>query len=347
MLTRSGASKKAGLRFFAVFPIQSKGQPVGAIACNSGRPRQLTEEEVRLINSMADQIGPAIENLNLFEDVSEKTTELELTNRELSTRTQELARFNEEIKNVNERLKELDRMKSGFVSNVSHELKTPLTVIGSLADNMLDGITGPLNEKQTRYMSGIKDSADRLARLIHDLLDLAVIETGKVELKLSSFSVASLMHEIADAMRAVAEEKNLALELPEVNGDLPVWADRDKITQVLTNLIGNAIKFTPNGGKVRLALEAAAKTGWLRLSVTDSGPGIPAEETGRIFEEFYQVNRRGGEKVKGVGLGLAISKKLVEMHGGRITVESIPGAGSTFSFTLPARPAVAMDATMH
>jgi len=116
---------------------------------------------------------------------------------------------------------------------------------------------------------------------------------------------------------------------------------------VRTNLIGNAIKFTPNGGKVRLALEGEAQTDWLRLSVTDTGPGIPREEARRIFEEFYQVNRRGGEKVKGVGLGLAISKKLVEMHGGRITVESIPGAGSTFSFTLPARPAVAMDATMH
>jgi signal transduction histidine kinase len=347
LLTRSGVSKKEGLRFFAAFPIQAKGQPIGAIACNSGRPRKLGREEVRLISSMADQIGPAIENLNLFEDITEKTTELAFTNRELSKRTQELARFNEEINKVNERLKELDRMKSGFVSNVSHELRTPLTVIGSLADNMLDGITGPLNEKQTRYMSGIKDSADRLARLIHDLLDLAVIETGKVELKLTSFGATALMHEVAETMRSVAEEKHLALEVPEPDTNPAVWADRDKITQVLTNLIANAIKFTPSGGKVRLALGATAERDWLRLSVADTGPGIRPEEACRIFEEFYQVNPRSGEKIKGVGLGLAISKKLVEMHGGTMTVESALGAGATFSFTLPGRPALAMDVAMH
>jgi signal transduction histidine kinase len=345
-MTRSGASKRVGLRFFAAFPINAKGNAVGAIACNSRRARKLSREEIRLINSMADQIGPAIENLNLFEDVTEKTMELEIINRELSKRTKELARSNEEINTVNERLKELDRMKSGFVSNVSHELKTPLTAIGSLADNMLDGITGPLNEKQTRYMSGIKESADRLARLIHDVLDLSVIETGKVELKLTTFGVASLIHEVAEAMRSVADEKNLALEIPQANGNLAAWADRDKITQVLTNLIANAIKFTASGGRVRLALEATPESDWLRLTVADTGPGIPPEEAKRIFDEFYQINQRGGEKIKGVGLGLAISKKLIEMHGGTINVESTIGVGSAFSFTVPARPALAMKAAM-
>jgi signal transduction histidine kinase len=337
--SHGGASKRFGFRFFAAFPVKAKGQPVGAIACNSGRSRKLSREEVRLITSMAHQIGRAIENLNLFEDITEKTVELERTNRELSKRTRELARSNEEINVVNERLKELDRMKSSFVSNVSHELKTPLTVIGSLADNMLDGITGPLNEKQTRYMSGIKDSADRLARLIHDVLDLSVIETGKLELKPTTFAPASLIHEVSEAMRSVAEEKNIAMEFSAPHDHLAAWADRDKITQVLTNLIVNALKFTPPGGKVRLALEPAPDHHWLRLSVADTGPGIPAEEASRIFNEFYQINQRGGEKIKGVGLGLAISKKLVEMHGGTISVESTIGAGSTFSFTLPARPA--------
>ena len=341
-MTRSGASKREGLRFFAAFPIKSKGSAVGAIACNRGTARKLSAEEIRLINSIADQIGPAIENLNLFEDLTEKTTELELINRELSERTQELAQFNEEMNIANERLKELDRLKSGFVSNVSHELKTPLTVIGSLADNMLDGITGPLNEKQTRYMSGIKDSVDRLARLIHDVLDLSVIETGNADLKMKTFGVGSLMHEVIENMRSVAEEKSITIEAPPADRNQLAWADRDKITQVLTNLIDNALKFTPRGGKVSVVLEPVPGSQWLRLSVTDNGPGIPQKEAKRIFDEFYQIHRRGAEKVKGVGLGLAICKKLVAMHGGTLDVKSTPGAGSTFSFTLPARPLLPM-----
>jgi signal transduction histidine kinase len=208
---------------------------------------------------------------------------------------------------------------------------------------MLDGITGPLNEKQLRYMTGIKDSTDRLARLIHDVLDLSVIESGKVELKPTIFSVASLIHEVAESMRSVAEEKSLVLEVPELTSHFAAWADRDKITQVLTNLIANAVKFTPAGGKVKLALERVHESKWLCLSVADTGPGIPPEERTRIFDEFYQINDRGGEKIRGVGLGLAISKKLIEMHGGTITVENNNGAGSTFAFTLPARPGNNLD----
>jgi signal transduction histidine kinase len=187
-------------------------------------------------------------------------------------------------------------------------------------------------------MSGIKDSADRLARLIHDVLDLSVIETGKVDLKMKSFGVASLMHEVIETMRSVAEEKSISIEVPSADGNPAAWADRDKITQVLTNLIDNALKFTPRGGKVSLALEPVPGSHWLRLSVTDNGPGISPIEATRIFDEFYQVHQRGAEKIKGVGLGLAICKKLVVMHGGTLDVTSTPGAGSTFSFTLPARP---------
>jgi signal transduction histidine kinase len=206
---------------------------------------------------------------------------------------------------------------------------------------MLDGITGPLNEKQSRYMSGIKESADRLARLIHDVLDLSVIEAGKVDLKLTNFNVGMLMQEIAESMRSVAQEKDIAIELPP-SGNAAAWADRDKITQVLTNLIANAVKFTPPGGKVVLGLEPANAGPWLRLSVSDTGPGIAAHEAPRVFDEFYQIEQRGGEKVKGVGLGLAICKKLVEMHGGSISLKSAKGAGTTFCFTVPARPLLPM-----
>jgi signal transduction histidine kinase len=242
----------------------------------------------------------------------------------------------QELMIANERLKELDKLKSLFLSNVSHELRTPLTAIGGLVDNMIDGLTGPLNGKQTRYMTGIKDSTERLARLIRDLLDLSVIETGKSELKPARFSLRSLIHEVVETLKPLAMEKRISVEIARTNGDATAWADRDKITQVLTNLIVNAVKFSPAGGSLKLGMAPANDGGLLEVSVSDTGPGIPPAEVERIFQEFYQISQPGREKTLGVGLGLAISKKLVEMHGGKIRVESIPGEGSTFFFTLPA-----------
>jgi signal transduction histidine kinase len=238
---------------------------------------------------------------------------------------------------ANDRLKELDKMKSYFVSNVSHELRTPLTAIEGLADNMLDGITGYLNEKQVSYMSDIKASADRLARLIDDLLDLSRIERGSVELKPAKVSLATLIDEVTSSLRAVAEEKRVHLEVNGTNPNLTAWVDRDKIIQVLMNLIGNAVKFSPPQGKVSVTA-CNLGDGWVQVSVTDAGPGIAAEEASKIFDEFYQIKKPGEEKTKGAGLGLPISKKLVELHGGSIWVESEPGKGSNFSFTLPPEP---------
>jgi signal transduction histidine kinase len=252
---------------------------------------------------------------------------------ELESRILERTR---ELVTANERLQELDRMKSFFLSNVSHELKTPLTAIEGLADNMLDGVTGPMTTKQANYMSGIKQSTERLERLINDLLDLSVIEAGKTQLRPSHFSLPALLHEVVNTLKPVAQEKRIALEVASGNGESVACADRDKITQVLNNLIGNAIKFTPDRGRVAIHFESL-NDAWLQVAVTDTGPGVAPAEAGRIFDEFYQIRRPGDEKSKGVGLGLAISKKLVEMHGGRIEVESQVGRGSNFSFTVPAR----------
>jgi signal transduction histidine kinase len=241
-----------------------------------------------------------------------------------------------DLVNANEKLKELDRMKSFFLSNVSHELKTPLTAIEGLADNMLDGVTGPLTRKQANYMNGIKESTERLERLINDLLDLSVIEAGKTQLRATNFSIPALLREVTNTLKPMAEEKQINLEIETSAGNSTVCADRDKITQVLTNLVGNAIKFTPAHGKVTMRSEPT-NDGWLQVAVTDTGPGVAPEEASRIFDEFYQITQPGREKSKGVGLGLAISKKLVEMHGGRIAVESFGGRGSKFSFTVPAQ----------
>ena len=241
-----------------------------------------------------------------------------------------------EKKRYERRLKELDKMKSDFVSNVSHELRTPLTSIKGSVDNMLDGLTGSLNEKQIRYLSRIKSNTDRLSRLINDLLDLSRIESGRVEVRPTTLPLTALAEEVAEHMKALAAEKLIRIEVPSPDPSVTVWADRDKVTQVLMNLIGNAVKFTPQDGKVTVALEKNGND-YIQISVADTGPGILPEEQNKIFSKFYQVANIDKQKPKGSGLGLAISKALVEMHGGKIWMDSEVGRGSTFYFTLPAQ----------
>lgn len=246
-----------------------------------------------------------------------------------------LARDITEKKRYEQRLKELDKMKSDFVSNVSHELRTPLTSIKGSVDNMLDGLTGQLNEKQIRYLTRIKSNTDRLSRLINDLLDLSKIEAGRIDLKPANLALVPLAKEIAESMRPVGAEKLISLEVISPDTSVTAWADRDKVTQILMNLFANALKFTPSHGQVTIAVQRNGD-GWVQVSVRDTGPGIRPEEANKIFDKFYQIAQVDKQKTKGTGLGLAISKALVEMHGGKIWVESEVGRGSTFSFTLPA-----------
>jgi PAS domain S-box-containing protein len=241
-----------------------------------------------------------------------------------------------EKKRYETRLTELDRIKSDFVSNVSHELRTPLTAIKGSLDNMLDGITGPLTEKQVRYLGRIKSNADRLGRLITDLLDLSKIEAGKIELRPALLPVHLLVAEVVEVLRSLAEEKFITLRVVCVDEKTQVWGDRDKVVQILMNLIGNAVKFTPAQGEVKIVIEKCDAE-WVKLSVADSGPGIGADEAPKIFDKFYQVEQANRQKTRGTGLGLTICKALVEMHRGEIWIESDIGKGSIFSFTLPVR----------
>ena len=312
--SHSEAAKKVGYRFFAVFPIKSKGRCLGSIVCNGRQPRRLTAEEIRLIESMTDQLGVAIDNISLFEELEEKSALLQKANIELS---------------------EANRHKSQFLANVSHELRTPLNAIIGSTDNMLDGVIGELNEKQARYLARTQTNAEHLSLLIEDLLDLSVIESGKMDIKAKNVCLASLITEVSENFRPVAEKKPVDLEISRIDADLTVWVDRDRIIQVLNNLIGNAVKFTAPQGKVTIAVQRNG-AGWVQVSVADTGPGISAEQAEKIFDEFYQIPQPGGPKAKGMGLGLTIAKKLVERHGGKIWVQSEPAKGSTFFFTLPA-----------
>jgi signal transduction histidine kinase len=268
---------------------------------------------------LADEFNKMTENLRgAYDGLERKVTE----------RTRDLAV-------ANERLQELDRLKSDFVSNVSHELRTPLTAIKGAVDLVLREVAGPLTEKQTHYLTRVRSNTQHLAGLINDLLDLSKIESGKIEVKTSHVSLGGLVHEVVETLRPVAAEKVIALEAAITEPSILVWADRDKINQVLMNLIGNAIKFTPAQGRVTVSALRNGKES-IQVSVSDTGPGVPPDEKEKIFDRFYQIAQVGGAKPKGTGLGLAICKALVELHGGKIWVESEINRGSTFSFTLPA-----------
>ena len=279
----------------------------------------------RLELKTGDEIEVLAEEFNkMTENLREAYSGLE---KKVEERTHELAL-------ANERLKELDRMKSDFVSHVSHELRTPLTAIKGAVDLILREVAGPLTEKQVHYLTRVRSNTQHLAGLINDLLDLAKIESGRIEVKSSRVSLSGLVHEVVEGLRPVAAEKVIALEATIREPSILVWADRDKINQVLTNLIGNAIKFTPVHGRVTVS---ASRNGGesVQLSVSDTGAGVPPDEKEKIFAKFYRVAEVNGENSKGTGLGLAIAKALVELHGGKIWVESEEGGGSTFYFTLP------------
>ena len=232
-----------------------------------------------------------------------------------------------------EQLQELDRLKSAFVTIVSHELRTPLTSIKGLVENMLQELTGPLNDKQTHYLSRIQLNAERLTRMLNELLDLSKIEAGKMELLRSSMSLHELFADLLEGFQPLARLKSISMEVTATEGMPTVHADRDKLYEVLSNLLDNAIKFTPPGGLVQIGAQILDSR-YIQIGVSDTGCGISEAHLLKIFDKFYRV-QSSSESVAGAGLGLAITRGLVELHGGTIAVESAPGKGSHFYFTLP------------
>ena len=230
-------------------------------------------------------------------------------------------------------VKRLERARSEFVANVSHELRTPLTAIKGCAETLLGGGLDD-TPRAAEFVEVIARHADRLRDLIEDLLDLASVEQGEARLRIGPVAVADVVSQAEATLRPSAERRSQALRA-EVPAGLPaVLADRDRLAQVLINLVDNAIKFTPDGG--RILIGAAAADGRVLLSVSDTGIGIPPGELGRIFERFYRVDRSRDRKEGGTGLGLAIAKHLTQAMGGTIEAESAPGSGTTFRITLPA-----------
>ena len=240
--------------------------------------------------------------------------------------------------------REVDRMKSEFVSLVSHELRTPLTSIKGYIDLLMDGDAGELTEEQQEYLEIAKNNADRLVALINDLLDVSRIESGRMELNRTPLDLTHLIADAAQSLRPQLEAKGQRLVL-ELNEKLPtVLGDADRVTQILTNLLSNAYKYTPAGGTITVAAQAGEKD-CICVDVRDTGIGLSAEEQGKLFTKFFRAKNRTTQEVGGTGLGLTISRSLVEMHGGEMTVASTPDEGSTFSFTLPTTQQTAQSET--
>lgn len=231
--------------------------------------------------------------------------------------------------------KELDRLKSNFVANVSHELRTPLVSIDKSLALLLSGDQGAVSPTQKQLLSIAQRNLKRLSNLINDLLDLSKLEAGRMEIKRESVSIKDVIFETVEGLSTWARSKSIQMSV-DVADNLPnVNIDPNRIAQVLNNLIGNAIKFTPANGKITVFAELADNPRCIKISVQDTGIGIPKEDLDKVFDRFYQSGERSLTDISGTGIGLAISKEIVELHGGRIWAESEPEKGARFIFTLP------------
>ncbi len=241
--------------------------------------------------------------------------------------TEELQRANAELGLANVELKKLDKLKTDFINIASHELRTPLTSIMGFTEFVADEMLGELNAGQKDALSKVLSNSDRLVRLINNILDISVIQAGGLELKLDELDLSELIRDIVADMGALAEKKNISCTI-EIPDHLVVGGDSDRLEQVVANLIGNAIRFTPDGGSV--SITGVDGGDWIRVAVSDTGIGITPEDLPHVFEEFWQV-----EKSKGMGLGLAIVANIIHRHGGVVWASSEAGCGSTFAFKMP------------
>jgi signal transduction histidine kinase len=297
-------------------PLKIKDRILGSLTVDRIHAHSLTQDDLELMITVAHQVAIGLDNASAYEQIEDLNVGLEAKVRE---RTAEL--------------EQADCLRSQFLSHVSHELKTPLTSIKGFLQNLLDGLTGPLNEKQQRYLSRMLGNSDRLIRMIEALLDRTRIQSGRLDLVPDKIDIGNCVSDAVEQLRLLAQAKQQTLEAAVPSGPLMVWADRDRLFQIVTNLVQNAVKFTPEGGSIMVAVRQESQT-LAGVSVRDTGPGIPPEFLDQIFDPFFRVKQvRSG--IKGLGLGLSIVRTLVELQGGTIAARSEPGLGAELCFTIP------------
>ncbi len=321
MLTVDTGLSHGPARFSTILPVFHQDRIMGAIVLGSQ-----TEPEVStlgFLDQLGRQVGIALQNLDQY-------TNLQDLSRQLQVRQQEIEEKNSDLERA-------DRMKSEFLANMSHELRTPLNAILGFSELLQEQFYGPLNPDQSEYLVNISGSGEHLLSLINDILDLSKIEAGRMELDVEDIDLPTLLNGSIAIVRERAHAQNLRLVVD--SKDAPVLhADPRKVKQVVFNLLSNAVKFTPAGGTVTLATRTTNRPDegpGVEIAVTDTGIGISAEDQKKLFREFTQVDGSLARRHEGTGLGLALTKRLIELHGGRIAVQSSPGAGSTFTVWLP------------
>jgi signal transduction histidine kinase len=295
---------KAGYRARLLVPLVAPDGIIGALVVRRRKPGEFPKNTIDLSQTFAAQSVLAIQNARLFSEIGEKGRQLEVASQH----------------------------KSQFLANMSHELRTPLNAILGYTELILDNIYGDIPDKARATLERIQANGKHLLGLINDVLDLSKIEAGQLSLSLTDYSIKDVVHNVYGAVESLATAKNLGLKV-ELPKELPhAHGDERRLTQVLLNLVGNAIKFTDTG---EVAIRTSVANGSFTVAVRDTGPGIAEQDQAKIFEEFQQADSSTTKQKGGTGLGLAIAKRIIEMHGGRLWVESEVGAGATFSFTVP------------
>ncbi|HUG76054.1 MAG TPA: ATP-binding protein, partial [Burkholderiales bacterium] len=294
------------MRTLLSVPMLLRGEPIGVISMSRGTEVEpFNDKQLELVTTFADQAVIAIENVRLFKEIEDKSRQLEIANKH----------------------------KSEFLANMSHELRTPLNAIIGFSEVLIERMFGEVNEKQADYLKDIHESGRHLLSLINDILDLSKIEAGRMELELSSFHLPTALSNAMTLVRERAQRHGIALGL-EVDPRLgELQADERKFKQIVLNLLSNAVKFTPDGGRVEVTARPVESK--IEIAVRDTGVGIAPGDHAAVFEEFKQVGRDYTRKAEGTGLGLALTRRFVELHGGEIRLESAPGKGSTFTVTFP------------
>jgi signal transduction histidine kinase len=316
---------------FIAVPLKFQDTTLGALVVDRRSTIPLTEDDVSIILTVGHHIALALHNAHAYASLQTLNQQLEA---KVQERTFDLEQANRHLETTNEQLAELNDTKSRFLAHCSHELRTPLASIKGFSENLLSGLGGTLTNKQETSLQRIEINADRLARMIANLLDVSQIEAGKMHMHRRACDLSALAKDVADHYHPLAQAKNQHIDVQGPEQGIPLNADPDRITQILLNLLHNASKFTPNEGTIQIITELVPPHA-ARVSVIDSGPGIPHDAIPKLFEPFFQTHRDREVGTKGLGLGLAIVQHLVELHDGTIHVENHQPHGAIFRVQFP------------